>query len=540
MYGLNDTLRQADEASEQAPTPVRRESGRFSIKRLPPSQNRLFGKTIAVAITDSSVQLAAVRHIGNRRQILDIRKEYFSPNETDANGRGQIVSHEIEEFVGKHGGVWTRFILTISSGKETTFRTFLMPALKPRELATAIQYEIRKQIPFPINECVYDYRAVYEIKSEESRRYKIALQAATRRLIDNQMEPALSLGVRISHVYHAQDVIGQLLQHLSEFNENSNYILLNVGVQATEISFYRGTVLEFSHSSPLSSNLLGHKPDKTKYEFFAESITNEIQNSLDFYSGQYSSAATSQIYVYGDLAYSEDLLAMVNSKGGVELKPFPVEQLRDMRASNEALKTVFPVCLPVLAAGVCQASLADLLPASEKRVRKQRKYQKYTQIAAALVLLSSIISFALLNQRAQMMQERVRSLDRQVTEFTNSDAYHTYNVVKREIAFNTQLINKIKESPSYFGLNLKELSNLTPAYVRLFHLDYQPELNPENLYIQGLVTSSDVPPEVLLAEYVEDLVASSFYQNVSIVKYVKKQIPGGFQIEFQIRMRGVA
>ena len=201
---------------------------------------------------------------------------------------------------------------------------------------------------------------------------------------------------------------------------------------------------------------------------------------------------------------------------------------------------MFPVCLPVLAAGVCQASLADLLPASEKRVRKQRKYQKYTQIAAALVLLSSIISFALLNQRAQMMQERVRSLDRQVTEFTNSDAYHTYNVVKREIAFNTQLINKIKESPSYFGLNLKELSNLTPAYVRLFHLDYQPELNPENLYIQGLVTSSDVPPEVLLAEYVEDLVASSFYQNVSIVKYVKKQIPGGFQIEFQIRMRGVA
>ncbi|HKK20363.1 MAG TPA: hypothetical protein VJ983_02745, partial [candidate division Zixibacteria bacterium] len=354
-----------------------------------------------------------------------------------------------------------------------------------------------------------------------------------------QMRPVLENGVTVSHIYRTQDAIGQLLRHLDDFDEDANYVLLNIGTETSEISFYRGTTLEFSHSSPLNSNLLGTKPDRTKYEFFAESITNEIQNSLDFYSGQYSSGVASQIYVYGDLAYSDELLSMVNSKGGVILKPFPVEKLRHLYTSEESLCDTYSVCLPVLAAAVCQASLADLLPPAEKLARKQRRFQKYSQVAALLVLLASIISFAFLNQKSQLFEERVRNLDNQVADFTSSEAYHTYNVLKREIAFDTQLLSRIKESPSYFGLNLKELSNITPTYIRLFHLDYQPELDQENFYLQGLVTSADVPPEVLLAEYVEDLGASPFYQNVSIVRYVKKSIPEGFQIEFQIKMRGV-
>ncbi len=540
MNGLEDTIQALEQTPEAVTSANQPElSNRFKVKRLPPSQNKIFGKTIAISINESSIQLAVARHLGARRQILDVRKEYFSRRNADPAARQQLIQREIQEFVGKHGGVWSRVVLAIPSGTETSFRSFLMPALKPRDLATAIQFEVRKQIPFPINECVYDYRPVYEIQSEGTRRYKIALQAATKQHIADQMAPVIANGVSVSHIYRTQDAIGQLLQHLSDFDQDKNYILLNIGVQSSEISFYRGTTLEFSHSSALNSNLLGDKPDRTKYEFFAESINNEIQNSLDFYSGQYSSGSSGQIYVYGDLAYSEELLAMVNSKGGVLLKPFPIDNLRNLHSTNEALSETYSVCLPVLAAAVCQASLADLLPLPEKRIRKQRRLQKYSQEAALLVLLAAVISFALLNEESQVLDERVRSLDNQVLEFTSSDAYHTYNVLKREIAFDTQFLSQIKESPSYFGLNLKELSNLTPAYIRLFHLDYQPELDQENFYMQGLVTSADIPPEVLLAEYVEDLGASSFYQNVSIVRYVKKAIPGGFQIEFQIKMRGI-
>ena len=438
----------------------------------------------------------------------------------------------------KNGGYGTTLVLTVS-GPETTFRTFLMPKLNKSELDSAVQFEVKKQIPFPFEDCIYDYRPIYSIEKDGSARYKIALQAATRRFILEQMEPFENQGMRISRVYNTQDVIGEFLIHLPDFTEDKNYTLLNIGLKSTEISFYKGTTLEFSHATTVSSAMLGKFPEGTRYEYFAEMISTEIQTSLDYYSGQYSASLHDKIYVYGDLAYSGELLDLLNAKSGIELEPLPVTGLSNLTPRSEDQTDIYPVCLPVLAASSCQSALSNLLPDEHKSAQGEAKSGVYGRVAVAAMFLAMAVSWFAMKNKAGIAELKLIELNRQVAEFRNSEAFHTYNLVKRQIALDQAYLDQIKESPSYLALNLKELSQLTPRPIKLLYLDYEPKPAEKNMYLHGLVESDDIPPELILAEYVETLSASPFYEDVSIMRHVKKYIDGRFQIDFQIQMRGV-
>ncbi|UCD63336.1 MAG: pilus assembly protein PilM [Candidatus Zixiibacteriota bacterium] len=510
----------------------------FSIQKIHPRQNHYVGTILSFSINDHSVQMAATRHWGKLRRLLDIKKEYFPKDQTTRKARQEVLRRAIAGFISKNGRYGSKIALALS-GKETTFRTFLMPEMKRKELKSAIEFEVRKQIPFPIEDCIYGYRPTYRIERDGVAQLKIALHAATKRFVHEQLEPFEALGLKVDIIYHTQDVIGQFLKHLPNFDEEKNYTLLNIGLKSTEISFYKGSTLEFSHATPVSSSMLGIHPEQTKYEFFAELIANEIQTSLDYYAGQYSVTAQEKIYVYGDLAYSDELLDLLNDRSGIELEPMAVQRLIHLTARDEAQADDFPVCLPVLAGSTCQSSLASLLPHDQQTARLDAKYHMYGKLSVAALIALLTLSWMIMRANLGASKHTLAELERQVSEFRNSEAFHTYNLIKREIARDQSYLELTKKAPSYLALNLKELSHLAPAQVRLLYLDYNPEIDDKNFYLHGLVISKDIPPEIILAEFVEDLSASGFYDGVQIVRHVKKLIEDRFEIDFQIRMWGV-
>ena len=268
-------------------------------------------------------------------------------------------------------------------------------------------------------------------------------------------------------------------------------------------------------------------------------ISNEIQTSLDYYAGQYSVSIQDKIFVYGDLAYSQELLDLLNDKSGIALEPLPVENLTNLTPKTKEQTDVFPVCLPVLAGAACQSIMANLLPSEQKAARKEFTITTYGKVAVLVLILAIGLSWVMFRNKLEIADHKLIELNRQVVEFRQSEAFHTYNLIKRQIATDQAYLDQIKESPSYLALNLKELSQITPDEVKFVYLEYKPDSTKQNLYIHGLVESVDIPPEVILAEYVEDLSASPFYDDVVIIRHVKKTIDEKFQIDFQIRMRGV-
>ncbi len=511
--------------------------GDFLVTRVDPKKEFLFGKVLSFSFDGHSVQMAASFHYGRSFRIIDVHKEYFIPDSESSQTIEDFHEQSIKLFIDQHNSRFAKIFLTLT-GESTLYRTFLLPHLKQKELTTAVKFEVKKVIPFPIEESIYDFRVIQQIEDLENNRVKVSLHAATKENIHRLLAPFQKYKIKIDKVLHSHDTIGQLLGLLKDFKDDKNYILINVGKKITEVSFYRGRTLEFSRSNVLSTDLLGNSSGSTKLEYFAESIANEIQNSLDFYSGQLSSISNNNILLYGDFAYSDEFITILNEKLEINLVRFPIDKLKITYSKEDAVES-FPVCLPVFATSVNYSKLPDLLPTPLKQERTAHKINNYLKTAAAICAVTLSSSWMYMNTTIHTLKKNNESLDSQIALFKESDAYHTYKIIKKEIAYDKSYMDLTKESPSYMYLNLKELSRITPDNIKLFNLDFNPKNEDRNYFIQGTVSSKDIPPEIALAEYIENLSSSLFYEDVQIIRHVKKKKKSLFEIEFLIKMKGI-
>jgi len=504
-----------------------------------PSQPLNFGTHIAFLVEDNTLQMAAVSHLGRYRKILDIQKEYLTPEQSRSKDRLVIVTKLVNDFINRHRGPFSVVSLAIS-GKETALRNFLMPTLKKKDLESAIRIEAKKQLPFPVDDCTYDYRPISIVKSGGRQLYNISLLAATRRLIKDKLDPFGELKFSVEHIYHAPDIVGRLLPYLEGFDDSVGYTTLNIGQSQSEIAFYRGSSLEFYNVVSIGASMLGKTPDQISYSFLAESLATEIQTAIDFYTGRFIRTVSNRILVYGDLAYSKEVLESLKGSSGNVFERFPVDKLGFISSVNlKEFETEIPVCLPAFAAAACPAGMADVLPKEAKQVHSARRINNYAK--AALVSLGIVLlgSWGLLNKAVDIKQGELASLNLQVSEFMNSEAFKSYNLLKRQIAVDKTYLESAIEAPTFLSLNLKELSLLTPKEIRLLNMQFRPNDLDANLVLEGNVHSKDIPPEIILAEFVENLSGSPFYSQVEISRHLKREVKQGFEIDFAIKCRGI-
>ncbi|MEA2031425.1 MAG: pilus assembly protein PilM [candidate division Zixibacteria bacterium] len=502
-----------------------------------PGREQFLGRCLAFFVGTDSLQMAVVQHKGKSRHVLDVHKIYLPSDIKDKEEKQDFISREIEGFIEEYRNRSSRIVVTLS-GKETVFRTFHMPILKKSELDSAVRLEAKKQMPFPLSESIIDYRRIRKIEGVARTRYRIALQAATKRVITETLAPFNKLGILVHQVYHAHDVVGQLLKDLPNFDNNSSYTLLNVHRQYSEIAFYKGDSLEFFHITDTGSSLIPKKGSDIQLGYFAETLASEVQTSLDYYSGQYRDLSFSKIYLHGDLAYSDEIAARLKTKLGYEFIRFPVEQLKFMQNKHFSDMNTAAVCLPSLASATCNVRLANLLPVADKATHLRRKQNFYGRLSLAVIIILLIAGWLIVKNNLNTTRNSTLEATRQVEEFRNSNAYHRYNMLKSQIATTRAYLSKVQQSPSYMALNLKELSLLTPDEIRLEQFNYSKEEEGENLILKGKSVSSSIPPEVILAEYLEKLNASPFYSEAVIKRHHKYKTKNGFGIEFSLGMRG--
>lgn len=504
-----------------------------------PRRVHAHGRWLSFAITPDSVEMAAARRSGRKTKLIEIRKIYTTANLVTRESRVDFICHTIEDFINEFGGRRPRVSLVIN-GPETALRTLELPALSGSKLASAVMFEARKRLPFPIHDCYYDYRVIARMKRAGKEYVRVQLLAATRRLVDEHLEYFSRLGLRVSQTYVAYDAIGQLLPALPEYRPDSNFALINVERTGTHISYYRGADLEFYHIASLGSSSLAGRTDEGRFRDFADLLAREIQNSLDYYTGQYATHFTNRVYVYGDLAYTDELVQLLRDQFGFEFLVFPNENLRNVHFDANRASSSPAVCLQTAAASACPVLLPNLLPSRQLTVLRAR-LQHRLALAALVVLSVSLGATSWLQYRNIGRQElRSAQIQTEVTAFERSDMFSSYHIAKQLVATNRSYIDKIHQEPSYLGLNFKELSRLTPEGVLLRQLEYSPTNSGRDLVLMGVVSSPDMPPELILAEYVERLNNSPWYVDVTVDRHVKRAAKETFELEFTLSMRGLS
>jgi hypothetical protein len=269
-------------------------------------------------------------------------------------------------------------------------------------------------------------------------------------------------------------------------------------------------------------------------------LAAEIQTAIDFYTGRYSRSVSNRVFVYGDLAYGEDVIQGLKSGSGYSFERFPISKLKFLSEGNRRkFELDIPVSLPAFAAASCPAGMADVLPKELKRLHKAHRIGNHAKAALATLCLSLVVSWGLFHQAVEIKQRELSGLDAQVNEFVNSEAYKTYNILKRQIAIDQTYLAAAIETPTFLSLNLKELTTLTPQEVRLIHLQFRPADPGSNMILEGNVYSDKIPPEIILAEFIENLASSPLFKDVEIIRHLKRDAKRGFEIDFSIKCRGL-
>ena len=511
----------------------------FQETRLQPKRRWTVGRRLAFSVGDGYIQMAAARHLAGRCEVIDISRVSMLSEMEPVESRADHVSMTVAEYVSRFGGSPPEIDLVVT-GREAAFRCFLMPTLKKGALESAIQFEARKQIPFPLDDCIFDYRRTFRILNNQRSRYRIALHAATARMIKEQLEPFRQKGLDVSRVVNADEAVGHLLERMQNFDESAVYCLVEVSQDRCKIAYYRGSALEFLHTGTVGTAQLGDQPDITRVEYFAENLANELTVSQDYYAGQYAKALPDKVHICGELAARPELIELLNGKTAFEYAPFPVNSLDVFRGRKISFGTLLPQCLPVLAAATARTHLCNLLPLKIRQQHLRRNVDRLSRLSLLLLGITLMTGWAYLRMSVDNTTIMAESLEQQATEAMQSEAYNGHRALLQQIAFDRAYLKKTEAATGYLNYNLKELSLLTSPPVSLYRLEYDPRRDTPGMVLHGRVTSSDVPPEVILAQYVEKLRASPFYHDVTLVRHSKRKVRNDFLIEFQIEMEGVA
>lgn len=538
MLNLKNLTEKLPQSNKEGKKDHLQDASELKVTQISASKRYQLGRHLSFAIDEISVQMVAVSCFGTNIRIIDVSKAYIPRDDMSGDLRYNFLSTIIEEYIRTNGGYLPRISVTLTTG-DIAFRAFLMPMLKKSSLDSAIGFEVRKQIPYPQDNCIFDFRITDHLVTKDRTRCKIALYASTMRNVYEQLKPFSPIGAEVSKVYHSQEVLGYLLERLPDFSPDKNYTLLSIAKGNSTISFYRGTELQFFHVGTPGATVLTSTPDQTQIEYFSESLVDEIGIAFDYYSGQYSGNITSEILVYGDLSYRIDLIEGLDSNIAYQFRRFPVEQLDFAANCDESLQISMSVCLPALAAAICGYKTANLLPEEKRRQIKTKKWIQYGKTTLAIAIVCLSLGWAAVSDQVKTEKVQLQELQHQVAAFENSPAYHTYNNLKRQIAENRLYLDRAKQGKAFLGLSLKELSLITPKSIKLLHYHLTPKKGKDNLSLQGIVTSRNIPPELILAEFVESLSSSPFFEGVRIVRHVKKPLEEGFEIEFAIQLESV-
>ena len=497
------------------------------------------GRHLAFSFDETGIQMATAARLGTWRNIVDVRSLELPPDFRDSReDRDKWLAGTIAKYVHEFGRRRPT-ISVVVSGREAAFRTFLMPALKANDLDAAIAYEVKKQVPFPSHECEYNYRKASRVEQQDRSLFRIALLACTKQLIDRHLAPFRIANIPVLRIHHASDSMGMLLAELPDFRENGNYTLLQVMPSHSEISFYRGVALQFCHICSVGVSQIGKAPDITRLEYFAESLVGEIQVSYDYYTGQSGAGVSNNIIVYGKAASSSDLFTILNAASNLHFRPFPTNKIGSPRAHEEASDSRTLACLPALASSGSPRHLVNLLPAATRRDLTRRACRRTGLLALVLVCVALLGFRAITQLQITVSGKSLVLLERDIAAFKHSEAYQTYLTLKKRLSAEQGYLSRAKSAPSYLGFALKELSLLTPRDIRLNRLDFDPSRPDGTVRIYGSVVSADMPPEITLAEYVESLTASTFYDSVVISHHSKRTTDDGSELKFEIAMEGM-
>jgi type IV pilus assembly protein PilM len=271
----------------------------------------------------------------------------------------------------------TKNVATSVSGHSVIIRKISMPAMTEEEVQNSIEWEAEQFIPFEISEVNLDFQILGPDPNDPSQ-MTVMLVAAKKDFVNE----GLSVFTECGLIPVVLDIDCFALQNAFEASygveEDRIVALVDIGASEMNVNVLKGGSSVFTRDIQVGGNMFNEEIQKrlglnsedaeqtklgTEVEGAdqtalaevmseaAESLAQEIQRSLDYYSATSSDDKVEQVYISGGVARTAGIMQVLEQRLGVPIEL--LDPFRGIEIDEEVLdRDYVQAVAPLFAVGV--------------------------------------------------------------------------------------------------------------------------------------------------------------------------------------------
>ncbi len=243
--------------------------------------------------------------------------------------------------------VKSKRVATSVSGHSVIIRKINLPLMTEAELESSIQWEAEQYIPFDVSEVNIDFQIIGP-DAKDPAQMNVVLVAAKKEFVNDYVAVFTDAGLEPV----VMDIDCFALENMFDYNygfvDGEVIALIDLGASATSVNILRGSTSVFTRDIQSGSSLLSHElqkklalsrddaeraklgesnladvdPDAVEGVLTdaTESLIQEVQRSLDFFSATSSEERISKVYLTGGIAASRRMLEALQRRLDIEVE----------------------------------------------------------------------------------------------------------------------------------------------------------------------------------------------------------------------------
>lgn len=538
-------------------------------------------KYVALSKTRSGYQLEEYDCVEMRRL----------PPEMGDEEREKLIAEQVRAFLSRKP-LRNCWITSAISGLNVLFRYHLLPHMPKKDLAEAVPWATRKDLPFPVESAMIDFVVLGERKDGNATKLEVAAVATPATVVDRHLALLRNNHLTPQKVSTVTAALWNLVLQKKKPAAKS-VMLVDVGALSTHILFVESgrllfvreittagdeftealtsTVYTEGHNITLSASEAEHL--KQEYGMpnaadggttdsgipfsqiavmlrpVVERFVNEIRRSIDYYREKFKAEAIQQILLTGGGARLQNFAQALAKELGVPVEVFDPLQFVSLKKfqKDDTLYRLAPQFAVAAGLALDRRKELNLLPPALKGAFRLRAAQKYFRYVALFGLLAIVFVTGFEYFRSQQFANDLKRLQFDYNRLLpRRDQYVALSHQRDELqqnldAYQSRIFIRLTAAD-----HLRALSNLIPTSLVLTAITIETipdEMKDEedgDMYVDFLMISGIVVPAsgrdsrkglkegVALADFLIDLEKAGYFRSIDL-RDQKQQADGSIK-----------
>lgn len=447
----------------------------------------------------------------------------------------------------------TKETVVVLSGKDLIIRTFEMPLLPRNELTTALNFEVKKYIPFKIEELISDFQWVLD---KSTQKIYVLFVGIKKEILEKYLSILNKLELKIISIEYSAFSILRLFK-LARIEEKGIVAIVDVDlIKDDEINF---VVAE--NGFPLFSRditsigRLSKETTKSAEErsvVILEKLKREILISLDYYERKFVSKHPNKIFFIINPGYKINL--DIFKDAGLETEFVNVNKYTGI---NIAFSLPFIKAYTGSLSEINLRVKIDLLSLKERAVEKISTSRQKTiflvtlfrphlkLIIPCLLICIAVYLFGKF-QSSPLKKEfiNITGMRPEVSHIQPEATYGELTALLSEYKEKIETIDKFVEKQIYLTEVLDNIARFVPQGMWLENLLFKNQRDKDKieLTLEGMAYLGDSSKEVglinmFLSKLKETSLFVRYFNEISIISLDRKQIEEDTLTHFVISCR---